>query len=422
MAFNIQGAIQSLIARSGASSQHACARFVRMAMESGGLNTSTRPNWAWKYIQWLPTQGWSLVGNAKTNESQAEWTRSSARPGDVAVYQKPGAGGSQPGHICMFTGSQWISDFRQNRMGVYASPVNAYIFRYTGEISNSPISLEELGVSSVGGGAGGPATFETLNAETLAEKCPEDIEFINLWERYHLLLGARSPIIQDFMSTANMEFGDMPGIGEFVGGGVYEIPGGFPNDAQLQKYVYTCEGHVTVKWALSPDGPPLADSVCPGYDLPGGVHAKVVMDAAGITPELALGGRSLNQCRYIFCRKALGAERGNGYTAYLNKGSAYSSDLEPPAEYWARLIPYYRDRIIEGWNQPIAQREPDLAKRWALCHGMCWGYSHGYKNAIYRSYAKYANTDDFIARSSVPPFIKNAYKHGVQVATQILKG
>ena len=206
--FNIQGAVQSLIARSGASSQHACARFVRMAMESGGLNTASRPNWAWKYIQWLPTQGWSLVGNVKTNEAQAEWTRSSAKPGDIAVYQKPGVGGSQPGHICMYTGGQWISDFRQNRMGVYASPVNAYIFRYTGEISNSPIDLSgiEFGDSS----SGGPATFEELNAETLASKCPENVEFKGMWMRYHLILGARSPIIQQFMNNAGTEFGDSP--------------------------------------------------------------------------------------------------------------------------------------------------------------------------------------------------------------------
>ena len=206
--FNIQGAVQSLIARSGASSQHACARFVRMAMESGGLNTASRPNWAWKYIQWLPTQGWSLVGNVKTNEAQAEWTRSSAKPGDIAVYQKPGVGGSQPGHICMYTGGQWISDFRQNRMGVYASPVNAYIFRYTGEVSNSPIDLS--GIELGDGGSGGPATFEELNAETLASKCPENVEFKGMWMRYHLILGARSPIIQQFMNNAGTEFGDSP--------------------------------------------------------------------------------------------------------------------------------------------------------------------------------------------------------------------
>lgn len=198
--FNIQGAVQSLIARSGASSQHACARFVRMAMESGGLSTATRPNWAWKYIQWLPTQGWSLVGNVKTNEAQAEWTQSSARPGDIAVYQKPGVGSSQPGHICMYTGGQWISDFRQNRMGVYSSPVNAYIFRYTGEVNNAPISLD--GIEMGDGGTGGPTTFEELNTETLAAKCPEDVEFKGMWMRYHLILGEKSPVIQQFMNNA----------------------------------------------------------------------------------------------------------------------------------------------------------------------------------------------------------------------------
>lgn len=423
MAFNIQGAVQSLIARSSASSQHMCAKFVRMAMESGGLSTATRPNWAWKYISWLPSQGWSHIGTVNTNEAQAEFTRSQARAGDIAVYQKPGVGASQPGHICMYSGSQWISDFRQNRMGVYASPVNAYVFRYTGEISNAPISIESLGGygdggvgSSVGGG------FAELNSETLAARCPPEVEFKNMWMRYQLQAGEKSPTMREFMSMSGGTFSDIPGIGEFVGGGVYDIPGGFPNDSQLQKYVYNCEGHVTVKWATSPGGPPLADSVCPGYDLPGGVHSKVIMVAAGITPELALGGRSLNQVNYCFCRGGMGSEIGNAYTAYLNKPGKYSSDLEPPAEYWAKLIPYYRDRIIEGWNQPIAQREPDLARRWALCHGMCWGYSKGYNNKIYKSYLNYANTDDFIRRSAVPDFIKKAYIHGVQVASKILKG
>ena len=214
MAFNIQGAVQSLVARSGPKSQHACARFVRMAMESGGLSTATRPNWAWKYIQWLPTQGWSLVGNAKTNEAQAEWTRSSAKPGDIAVYQKPGVGGSQPGHICMYTGNQWISDFRQGRMGVYASPVNAYIFRYTGEVNNAPISLDgiELGDNS----AGGATTFEELNTETLASKCPEDVDFKGAWMRYHLILGAKSPIIQQFMNNAGDSAPDAGWSGEMT--------------------------------------------------------------------------------------------------------------------------------------------------------------------------------------------------------------
>ena len=39
MAFNIQGAVQSLIARSSAKTKHQCAKYVRMAMDfsTGGL-------------------------------------------------------------------------------------------------------------------------------------------------------------------------------------------------------------------------------------------------------------------------------------------------------------------------------------------------------------------------------------------------
>ena len=205
MAFNIQGAVQSLIARSTAKTRHQCAKYVRMAMESGGLSTATRPDWAWKYIQWLPTQGWSHIGTVNTNEAQAEFTRSQARAGDVAVYQKPGLGTSHPGHICMYTGSQWVSDFRQNRMGVYPSPVNAYIFRYTGEISNAPISIEGLGEYGDGGTGGSgldfSGGFSELNTETLAAKCPDHIDFKGMWMRYQLRLGLHSPIIQQFQGS-----------------------------------------------------------------------------------------------------------------------------------------------------------------------------------------------------------------------------
>ena len=38
------------------------------------------------------------------------------------------------GHICMFDGNQWISDFVQNNMWVYGGDGTCYIFRYNGEI------------------------------------------------------------------------------------------------------------------------------------------------------------------------------------------------------------------------------------------------------------------------------------------------
>lgn len=210
MAFNIQGAVQYLTARAHAKSEGWCARYVRQAIEAGGISTAGRPNWAWKYIQYLPTIGFQHIGTCNNRQSQAMFP---ARAGDIAVYTKPGFGTSKPGHICMFNGSQWISDFRQSRMGVYAGEVGAHIFRYTGEISNSPIDMGVFGLSGGGlgdfsGGFNNGGLVE-LNGETLASRCPEDVELKGMWSRYQLMLGEHSPIIQEYMSNiSNDSFGD----------------------------------------------------------------------------------------------------------------------------------------------------------------------------------------------------------------------
>lgn len=135
--FNINGALQRLVSNANAHSLGYCAKYVRTAMEAGGLNTSTRPDWAWKYINWLPTQGWKLMTTCSSRTEQALYTQSQAQPGDIAVYQKPGYGTTAPGHICMWSGRNWISDFVQSNMNVYSGETNIYIFRYTGDISNN---------------------------------------------------------------------------------------------------------------------------------------------------------------------------------------------------------------------------------------------------------------------------------------------
>ena len=54
--------------------------------------------------------------------------------GDIAVYQK-NRNPNLPGHICMFDGRQWISDFFQRSMFVYPSSnvSHANIYRYENE-------------------------------------------------------------------------------------------------------------------------------------------------------------------------------------------------------------------------------------------------------------------------------------------------
>ena len=40
------------------------------------------------------------------------------------------------GHICMWNGSRWISDFYQNNMWVYKGDGTCYLYRFNGEINN----------------------------------------------------------------------------------------------------------------------------------------------------------------------------------------------------------------------------------------------------------------------------------------------
>lgn len=197
----------------GAASQHACARYVRTFLEHGGIDTSGRPLHAREYTMYLPKIGFTHIATVNTNESQAEFTSSAARPGDIAVYQKPGMGTSHSGHICMWTGERWVSDFWQNRMGVYPSPVNAHIFRFTGEVNNYPIDLDGL-PDGMAGGFGSPQTLYDLNAETLLAKCPEEINFKGMWMRYTVQAGAHSPAMRDFMGGAGGAYSDEGWSGE----------------------------------------------------------------------------------------------------------------------------------------------------------------------------------------------------------------
>ena len=122
--WNIQLACNWIHTNSKATSQHACARFVRKAIEAGGISTSGRPNWAWHYISYLPSLGFKFLCKAKRNDPDYK-----PEPGDIAVYMKNGDR-NVPGHICMWTGKNWCSDFKQNNMIVYSGTSEAYIFRF----------------------------------------------------------------------------------------------------------------------------------------------------------------------------------------------------------------------------------------------------------------------------------------------------
>lgn len=85
--------------------QGRCARHVRIALEAGGADLSTRPTYAKDY-------GPKLLELGLREVSQADYT---AQKGDVVVFQAYPTQSPQAGHIQMHNGSQWISDTRQPR-------------------------------------------------------------------------------------------------------------------------------------------------------------------------------------------------------------------------------------------------------------------------------------------------------------------
>ena len=79
-----------------------CAEWVRQALDAGGFNDSGHPNYAKDYGPFLVGKGFSDIGGSD----------GSPQAGDVVVIQNY-PGGSIPGHIAMYDGSKWVSDFAQ---------------------------------------------------------------------------------------------------------------------------------------------------------------------------------------------------------------------------------------------------------------------------------------------------------------------
>lgn len=104
--FDIGRAVDEMNMYALSGSSKYCAKFVRFGLEAGGLNTSGRPNSAKDYGPFLESLGFTPV---VTNQYMA---------GDIAVFNSiigyKGVQDHPNGHIQMFNGSQWVSDYRQS--------------------------------------------------------------------------------------------------------------------------------------------------------------------------------------------------------------------------------------------------------------------------------------------------------------------
>lgn len=104
--WNLQGSIRRLKDSANSRSTGYCARYVRTALEAGGIDTSGRPSYAAAYKSYLPTIGFSEIPSSYPPQ-----------PGDI--YVTSAIKGHKYGHIAMFDGKNWISDFRQRNMNIY---------------------------------------------------------------------------------------------------------------------------------------------------------------------------------------------------------------------------------------------------------------------------------------------------------------
>lgn len=131
--WNVGAAVNWIRNNSSPSSQGRCAKYVRTAIEQGGVSTAGRPIAAKHYVGFLPRIGFNPIGSITGRDKQSKWSLSNAKPGDIAVMDH-----GTYGHICMWGGDQWYSDFKQgNRMWVYSGDGVCNIFRFAGTIDNT---------------------------------------------------------------------------------------------------------------------------------------------------------------------------------------------------------------------------------------------------------------------------------------------
>lgn len=102
---NIEAAVTHLNGAAGDHSSGRCARYVREAIQAGGVTIQPHPRDAKDYGPYLVSSRFAQVA-AEGYTPQA---------GDVVVIQ-PYTGGSPAGHIAMYNGTQWVSDFTQRDM------------------------------------------------------------------------------------------------------------------------------------------------------------------------------------------------------------------------------------------------------------------------------------------------------------------
>lgn len=114
--FNIDTAAKLLTENALSRSHNCCAWFVMRAMQTGGSPSIILPAWAYEY--YLPLVGWKEI-------KEEAYT---PQKGDICVF--PHVKHHIFGHIAMWNGEQWISDFKQKNIIVNKAYSDYKVYRH----------------------------------------------------------------------------------------------------------------------------------------------------------------------------------------------------------------------------------------------------------------------------------------------------
>ncbi len=121
--FDAEKATAHLTAHGRAKSKHWCAWYTMRALQAGGCPAPILPAQWYRY--YMP-----LVQFEEIPEEGFK-----AQKGDVVVFERPSGSDWKKisqwwGHIAMYNGKQWISDYKQTKMSPYKSNVPYRLYRY----------------------------------------------------------------------------------------------------------------------------------------------------------------------------------------------------------------------------------------------------------------------------------------------------
>lgn len=133
--WDVDRAVSALTRNGLTKSTGWCAKYVRVAIEAGGILTIGRPSYGGAYGAYLPTIGFGHLCHLSNGRDDV-FTENYAQPGDIVVILP--FKGHKYGHIAMYNGEQWISDFKQKHLWCYNNSQNGgacdiFRFGYSGE-------------------------------------------------------------------------------------------------------------------------------------------------------------------------------------------------------------------------------------------------------------------------------------------------